>query len=93
MSSFRKITNWLSSLKVAIALLIVIAIASALGTAIPQGESPQNYINHYNQQPLLGLVNGKILLVMNLDAYVLQMRLRQKSYLVNPLSQIFPSRT
>lgn len=67
MSSLKKITNWLSSLKVAIALLIVIAIASALGTAIPQGEIAQNYLNHYNQKPLFGLVNGEILLLMNLD--------------------------
>ena len=67
MRNFQKIVRWLSSLKVAILLLIIIAIASAIGTAIPQGEPPQNYINKYDSNPLIGLINGQILLLMQLD--------------------------
>ena len=67
MSKFRKIFRWLSNLKVAIGLLVVIAIASALGTAIPQGESSQNYISNYGENPWLGFINGEIILWMQFD--------------------------
>ena len=58
---------WLSNLKIAISLLMVIALSSALGTAIPQGESAQKYLDQYNQNPFLGLIKGRLLLVLQLD--------------------------
>ncbi len=59
--------NWLSSLKVAISLLLFIAIASGIGTAIPQGEPPEEYLINYQSQPWLGLINGKLLLKLQLN--------------------------
>ena len=44
MAILRTIIGWASSLKVAIFLLFAIAISSAIGTAIPQGEPVQNYL-------------------------------------------------
>ena len=67
MTSFRRTLGFLSNLKVAIGLLIIIAISSAIGTAIPQGESPEKYINKYNVDPWLGFVNGNILLKLQID--------------------------
>ena len=67
MPSFGKIIKWLSNLKVAIGLLVVIAIASALGTAIPQGEANEAYLSKYGTDPWLGLFNGEALLFMQFD--------------------------
>ncbi len=63
----KKILFWISSLKVAIFLLFTIAIASSIGTAIPQGEASQIYIETYGDNPWLGLINGKTLLNLQLD--------------------------
>ena len=38
----RRIAAWLSDLRVAIVLLFLIALASAGGTAIPQGDAPRS---------------------------------------------------
>ena len=46
MSRFNKIVNWLTSLRVAF-LLIIIAIACALGTTIPQGDPNESYLANY----------------------------------------------
>ena len=62
-----KILNWLSSLRIAIFLLFVIAIACSLGTVIPQGQPNQSYLEIYSQEPWLGLLNGKKLLFLQLD--------------------------
>jgi cytochrome c biogenesis protein len=62
-----KLIAWLSDLKVAIVLLLAIAVSSGLGTAIPQGEPNNFYLEHYNIKPWLGLVNGSQLLKLELD--------------------------
>tara|TARA_Y100001968_G_scaffold176520_1_gene161716 strand:+ start:3676 stop:4962 length:1287 start_codon:yes stop_codon:yes gene_type:complete len=67
MTSFGRTLSFLSNLKVAIGLLIIIAISSAIGTSIPQGESPEKYIDKYDIQPWLGLIKGKVLLALELD--------------------------
>ena len=67
MRSFGKIIQWISNLKVAVGLLVFIAIASGLGTVIPQGELPQTYITQYNTSPWLGFINGEALIFMQLD--------------------------
>tara|TARA_Y100001968_G_scaffold333191_1_gene394637 strand:- start:15442 stop:16728 length:1287 start_codon:yes stop_codon:yes gene_type:complete len=67
MLRFGKIILWLSNLKVAIGLLLVIAIASSLGTAIPQGEIPEFYIEKYGENPWLGLLKGEILLSLQFN--------------------------
>ncbi len=64
---FYKVITWISSLKVAISLLLIIAIASALGTAIPQGEPTENYLQLYGERPWLGIFNGENILAMQLD--------------------------
>ena len=67
MNSFGRTLAFLSNLKVAIGLLIIIAISSAIGTAIPQGESAEKYINKYNVDPWLGIINGNALLNLQID--------------------------
>ncbi len=67
MKSLNKILIWLSSLKIAIFLLIIIALASALGTAIPQNEEIQYYITNYSENPWLGFINGEIILNLQLN--------------------------
>tara|TARA_Y100001968_G_scaffold201510_1_gene185061 strand:- start:36669 stop:37964 length:1296 start_codon:yes stop_codon:yes gene_type:complete len=67
MKGIKSIIRWLSDLKVAIFLLIIIAIASAIGTAIPQGDLPENYINNYELKPLIGLINGRLILFLQFD--------------------------
>ncbi len=62
-----KILNWLSSLKIAILLLILIAISCAVGTTIPQQESDQFYYEFFNKNPFLGVINGNILLLLALN--------------------------
>lgn len=56
----RDILSALTSMQLAIYLLILIALLSAVGTIIPQGEESRFYIQHYGQYPgtfitLLGL--------------------------------------
>lgn len=63
----RKIIAWTSSLKVAIFLLLVIAISSTIGTAIPQGEPIESYIKTYGEHPWLGFINGELLIGLELN--------------------------
>ncbi len=63
----RKILNSLSSLKVAIVLLILIAIGSAIGTALPQGELARNYIDKYQVSKFLGVLDGEWVLKLQLN--------------------------
>lgn len=58
---------WISDLRLAIALLIVIAIASGIGTAIPQKEAEGLYHQLYDSQPWLGLLDGSRVLALQLD--------------------------
>ena len=67
MKKVNRFINGISSLKVAISLLIVIAIACALGTAIPQNESINSYLDHYDNEPWMGIIKGKTLLFLQLD--------------------------
>lgn len=62
-----RLAAWLSDLRLAIALLIVIAAASGIGTAIPQKESEELYHRLYDAQPWLGLLNGERVLALALD--------------------------
>ena len=67
MKKINQVLNWLSSLKIAILLLLIIAISCAFGTLIPQQESDQFYYENFNKNPFLGLLNGKILLLFEFN--------------------------
>jgi cytochrome c biogenesis protein len=58
---------WIADLRVAIGLLLVIALASGIGTAIPQQETEAFYHQRYDPAPWLGLVGGDRLLGLQLD--------------------------
>jgi len=62
MKKISQVLNWLSSLKIAILLLLLIAISCAAGTLIPQQESDQFYYDNFNKNPFLGIIDGNILL-------------------------------
>ena len=57
----------ISDLRVAIGLLLVIAISSGLGTLVPQKEPSALYHQLYDNQPWLGLFKGDAVLRMQLD--------------------------
>ena len=63
----RRLAVWLSDLRVAIVLLLLIALASAVGTGIPQGDPPASYVEAYSDTPWLGLLNGEQVLQLQLD--------------------------
>ena len=63
----RRLAVWLSDLRVAIVLLLLIALASAVGTGIPQGDPPASYVEAYGETPWLGLLNGEQVLQLQLD--------------------------
>ncbi|MFM2080597.1 MAG: hypothetical protein RLZZ219_1279 [Cyanobacteriota bacterium] len=65
--ALRRLAAWISDLRVAIGLLIVIALASALGTLVPQKESEALYHRIYDAEPWLGLFNGERILALQLD--------------------------
>ena len=67
MKKISQVLNWLSSLKIAILLLLLIAISCAAGTLIPQQESDQFYYENFNQNPFLGVINGNILLLLEFN--------------------------
>tara|TARA_Y100001978_G_scaffold98012_1_gene87830 strand:+ start:3532 stop:4821 length:1290 start_codon:yes stop_codon:yes gene_type:complete len=57
----------ISSLKFAISLLLFIAFASGIGTFIPQGLGSKEYLETYNINPILGLIDGNKILLLELD--------------------------
>ena len=67
MKKISQVLNWLSSLKIAILILLLIAISCAAGTIIPQQESDQFYYDNFNENPLIGLINGKILVLFQFN--------------------------
>jgi len=67
MKKISQVLNWLSSLKIAILLLLLIAISCAAGTLIPQLESDQFYYDNFNKNPFLGIINGNILLLFEFN--------------------------
>ena len=58
MKALLRLVGWISDLRVAIVLLLVIAVTSGVGTAIPQREPADLYHRLYDPQPWLGLLNG-----------------------------------
>ena len=67
MKIFRRFLFWISNLKVAIVLLLIIALLSGIGTLIPQGETKTSYIDIYEEHPFLGVLNGSLILTLQLD--------------------------
>jgi len=63
----KRLIAWISDLRVAIGLLILIAVASGLGTLVPQKESEALYHRVFDAQPWLGLFNGDRILALQLD--------------------------
>ncbi|MBM5807993.1 MAG: cytochrome C biogenesis protein CcsB [Cyanobacteria bacterium M_surface_10_m2_179] len=63
----KRLIAWISDLRLAIGLLIVIAVASGLGTLVPQKESSALYHRVYDAEPWLGLLNGDQILALQLD--------------------------
>ena len=62
-----KLAAWLSNLRVAIVLLLLIALASGVGTAIPQGDPASLYLEAYADTPWLGVLHGEQVLLLQLD--------------------------
>ena len=62
-----RLVAWIADLRVAIVLLFVIAVASGIGTAIPQKESEAFYHQRYDPAPWLGLLRGEGVLGLQLD--------------------------
>ena len=67
MKALLREVGWISDLRVAIVLLLVIAVTSGVGTAIPQREPADLYHRLYDPQPWLGLLNGDGVLALQLD--------------------------
>ncbi|NET80311.1 cytochrome c biogenesis protein [Okeania sp. SIO1F9] len=64
----REILPLLADLRLAIALLLVIAISSISGTVIEQGESINFYQENYPEKPaLFGFLTWKVILLLELD--------------------------
>ena len=64
---FKNFILKISSLRFAIVLIIFIAISSGIGTFIPQGNDPQEYIDLYNKIPIFGFINGYQVLKLQLN--------------------------
>jgi cytochrome c biogenesis protein len=62
-----RLIAWIADLRTAIGLLLLIAIGSGLGTAIPQLESAAFYHQRYDDAPWLGLLRGDGVLGLQLD--------------------------
>ena len=67
MAIFKRVLAILSDLRLAIVLLLLIALASALGTILPQQEATELYLERFNADPWLGLINGDLMLRLQLD--------------------------
>ncbi|MFM7169750.1 MAG: cytochrome c biogenesis protein ResB [Cyanobium sp.] len=62
-----RLVAWMADLRLAILLLLVIAVASGIGTAIPQKESLEFYHQRYDDAPWLGWLKGDGILQLQLD--------------------------
>ena len=67
MQTIKRVAVWLSDLRVAIVLLLLIALASGVGTAIPQGDPATSYLEAYAETPWMGLLHGEQVLQLQLD--------------------------
>lgn len=65
--ALNRLAAWISDLRLAIGLLVVIAMASGIGTVIPQREPEGLYHQLYDNHPWLGLLNADRLLALQLD--------------------------
>jgi cytochrome c biogenesis protein len=63
----QRLLAWISDLRLAIGLLLLIALASGIGTAIPQKEAEAFYHQRYDERPWLGLLHADGLLRLQLD--------------------------
>jgi cytochrome c biogenesis protein len=63
----QRLFAWISDLRLAIVLLLLIAVSSGIGTAIPQKEMEAFYHERYDGAPWLGLLHGDALLALQLD--------------------------
>ena len=65
----RELLRVVADLRLAIVLLLVIAVASIAGTVIEQGQSIAFYKANYPEDPaLFGFLSWKVLLALGLDA-------------------------
>ena len=64
---FKNLILKISSLKFAISLIIFIAIASGIGTFIPQGSNNKFYIDNFDSAPIFGFLDGEKVLKLQLD--------------------------
>ncbi len=62
-----RMVAWIADLRLAIVLLLVIAVASGIGTAIPQQESLAFYQQRYDEAPWLGWLKGAGIVRLQLD--------------------------
>jgi cytochrome c biogenesis protein len=62
-----RLAAWVSDLRLAILLLVLIAVASGIGTAIPQREPEELYHRLYDASPWLGVLHADGLLALQLD--------------------------
>ncbi|MEB3316736.1 MAG: cytochrome c biogenesis protein ResB [Cyanobacteriota bacterium] len=62
-----RLVAWIADLRLAIVLLLLIAVASGIGTAIPQQEPPAFYHGRYDAAPWLGWLKADGLLQLQLD--------------------------
>jgi len=63
----QRLLGLIADLRLAIVLLLLIAVASGIGTAIPQRESEGFYHQRYDPAPWLGLLHGDGVLALQLD--------------------------
>ncbi len=64
---FKSLILKISSLRFAISLIIFIAIASGIGTFIPQGSNNKFYIDNFDSAPIFGFLDGEKVLKLQLD--------------------------
>lgn len=64
---WQRLIGLIADLRLAILLLLVIALTSAIGTAIPQKETAAFYQQRYDPAPWLGLLRGDGVLALQLD--------------------------
>jgi cytochrome c biogenesis protein len=67
MKGLQRLAAWMSDLRLAIGLLVVIAVASGIGTVIPQREPEGLYHQLYDATPWLGVLKADGVLGLQLD--------------------------
>jgi len=67
MKGLQRLAAWMSDLRLAIGLLVLIAVASGIGTVIPQREPEGLYHQLYDATPWLGVLQADGVLGLQLD--------------------------